>query len=122
MDNSLITNTQSRIALTPKEVAHYIGKSVSWVYKYQNVLGVKKLKGSLFFPNKEELYERLFHQEEGVEVRLHAKGKQAHGSLVQNQNRSQTGRSNKKKGTKKSHFNSAVRDEPNRHSLFNFNK
>ena len=57
--------------MTAEEVALFFGMSVSWVYKNQRKLGGVKLRGSLFFPRKEELYEHIFHQGKGVEVRLH---------------------------------------------------
>jgi hypothetical protein len=38
--------------MTPEEVAQFLRKSVSWVYKNWEALGGRKLKGSLFFPNK----------------------------------------------------------------------
>jgi len=82
MENSF-NNTKEKLVSTPKEVAYYLGKSVSWVYKNQSVLGVRKLGGSLFFPPKEELYEHLFCKEKGVEVRLHSEGQQIHQGLVQ---------------------------------------
>ena len=44
MDNSFKIEKE-QIACTPKEVAYYLGKSVSWVYKNQNELG-----GSLEVP------------------------------------------------------------------------
>jgi len=105
-----------------KEIAEYYGKSLSWVYKHQDELGVMKLGGSLFFPKKEESYERLFCREKGVEMRFHPKRKQVHGSLVQNKERSQGSRSSKKKGTHKSCFNDEVRDDSNRHGIFGFGK
>ena len=46
--NSFNTKKE-QIAFTAKEIANYLGKSVSWVYKNQNELGVRKLGGSLFF-------------------------------------------------------------------------
>ncbi len=54
--------------LTPEEVAQYLRISTSWVYKNWQALGGRKLGGSLFFPRKEDLYERLFckRQEQGV--------------------------------------------------------
>ena len=73
--------------MTPEEVALYLRKSTSWVYKNWKILGGRKLGGSLFFPKKEDLYERIFGKRKGVEVRLHPEGDQAHGSLVQNKNR-----------------------------------
>ena len=36
--------------MSPKEVAVYLHKSESWVYKNWQILGGRKLKGSLFFP------------------------------------------------------------------------
>lgn len=48
MENSF-NKTKEQFVCTPKEVAHYLGKSVSWVYKNQSELGVRKLGGSLFF-------------------------------------------------------------------------
>ena len=101
--------------LTPEEVALYLNKSVSWVYKHWEILGGRKLGGSLFFPRKEELYERIFCKGQGlVEVRLCPEEKQAHTRWLQNKNRSQKGRSKKKGGNKQSEN----RDDPNRHNLF----
>jgi predicted DNA-binding transcriptional regulator AlpA len=57
--------------LTPEEVARFLKKSTSWIYKNWQELGGRKLGGSLFFPRKEELYEHIFHQRERMEVRLH---------------------------------------------------
>ena len=57
--------------MTPKEAAEYLQKSVSWVYKNWEMLGGRKLKGSIFFPSKEDLYERLFGKREGMEIRFH---------------------------------------------------
>ena len=82
--------------MNPEEVARYLHKSISWVYKNWQILGGRKLRGSLFFPGKEDLYERLFHTGEGVEMRLHPQGNQAHINLVQNKNRGQAGRSQTK--------------------------
>ncbi len=84
--------------MTPEEVAQFLRKSPSWVYKNRQLLGGVKLGGSLFFPKKEDLYECLFKKGQRVAVRLHTERSQTHPSLVQNQNRGQTGRSRKKKG------------------------
>ena len=73
--------------LTPEEVARYLRKSTSWVYKHWQELGGRKLGGSLFFPGKEDLYERLFGKGKGVEVRLHPGGNQIHQGLVQTKTR-----------------------------------
>jgi len=102
MCNSNVDKNLNHDILTPEEVARYLRKSTSWVYKNWQELGGRKLGGSLFFPGKETLYERIFNQRKGVEIRLHPGGDQVHGSLVQNKNGGQTGRSKKKGGIKKS--------------------
>jgi len=84
--------------MTPEEVAQFLRKSPSWVYKNWQKLGAVKLGGSLFFPNKEDLYECLFNKGQRLEVRLHPQGREVHPSLVQTQNGGQTGRSKQKKG------------------------
>lgn len=56
--------------LTPEEVAEFLQKSVSWVYKHRKELGGTKLGGSVFFPCKEDLYERIFNKERKVAVQL----------------------------------------------------
>ena len=101
--------------MTPEETAQYLRKSLSWVYKNSATLGGRKLGGALFFPAKEDLYERIFCQREGVEVRLHPQGDQAYGNLVQNENRGQSSRSRKEKGDKQSETSSG---DANRHNLF----
>ena len=99
MQREFIDKENNLEIMTPEEVARYLRKSLSWVYKNWQVLGSVKLGGSLLFPKKEDLYERLFGKREGMEVRLHPEGGQVHRSLVQNQKPGQTGRS-KKKGEK----------------------
>jgi hypothetical protein len=116
MENSP-TNNNRKFVSTAKEVAEYHGKSVSWVYKYKNELGVRKLGGSLFFSNMEELHERLFCKEKRVEIRFHSEGMQTHGSVVQNKKGCQTIRIKKKKGTKESFPNISTKDDPNRYGL-----
>ena len=93
--NSTIDKKASAEIMTPEEVALFLRKSTSWVYKNWQELGGRKLGGSLFFPRKEDLYERLFYKGKGVEVRLHPGGDQAHGNLVQAKNQGQTGRGRK---------------------------
>ena len=114
---NFIDNNLNHDILTPEEVALYLRKSTSWVYKNWQALGGRKLGGSLFFPRKEDLYERLFCKGKGVEVRLHPKGDQAHRSLVQNKNRGQTGRSKKKGGNTKSATSETSSGAPNRHGI-----
>ena len=87
--------------MTPEEAAQYLRKSLSWVYKNSAALGGRKLGGSLFFPAKEDLYERIFSQREGVEVRLHPQGNPVHGNLVRDKKSGQAGRGRKKKGAEK---------------------
>jgi hypothetical protein len=82
MSNTIDTEIINDI-LTPEEVAQYLRKSPSWVYKHWQELGGRKLGGSLFFPSKENLYEHLFGKRKGVEVRLHPGGNQIHQRLVQ---------------------------------------
>jgi hypothetical protein len=38
--------------MTPEETAQYMRKSLSWVYKNADLLGGRKLGGSLFFSSK----------------------------------------------------------------------
>jgi len=101
--------------MTPEEVAQFFQKSTSWVYKNWKELGGVKLGGSLFFPNKEDLYEQLFQKRKGVEVRFHPQGNQVHRDLVQNQKRGQVGRSKEKGGAKQTGISD---EDANRHGLF----
>ena len=82
LDNKAIDNGPEADILTPEEVAQFFRKSPSWVYKNWKELGGRKLGGSLLFPKKEDLYERLFHQREGVAMISPKKesGTQKHGS------------------------------------------
>jgi hypothetical protein len=54
MQKSQIDKNLSPEIMTPEEVALYLRKSTSWVYKHWQELGGRKLGGSLFFPRKEE--------------------------------------------------------------------
>jgi hypothetical protein len=112
--NSTIDKTLTADIMTPEEVALFLRKSTSWVYKNWQELGGRKLGGSLMFPGKEDLYERLFCQGKGVEIRLHLRKDQVHGSLVQNENQGQTSRSKKKGGDTKSKTGDG---RPNRYGL-----
>ena len=113
--SSELTSGEQKRIMTIEETAQYLRKSLSWVYKNSATLGGRKLGGSLFFPAKEDLYERIFCQRKGVEVRLHPQGDQAHGKLVQNENRGQPIRGRKKKGDKQSETGAG---DANRHNLF----
>jgi hypothetical protein len=101
--------------MTPEEAAEFLHKSVSWVYKYWQELGGRKLGGSLFLPGKEDLHELLFSKGKGVEIRLHSERNPAHKCLVQDKSGSQTGRSKKKGGDTASE---TISTDPNRHGLF----
>ena len=103
--------------MTPEEVAQYLRKSKSWVYKNWQLLGGVKLRGSLFFPSQEELYERIFGKTEGVEVRLHLGGDQVHGSLVQNAKTSKGGRGQKAGRAATSSDTINAGGDPDRHNL-----
>jgi hypothetical protein len=113
-EKDLLTVAGEKDILTPEETALYLRKSLSWVYKNAELLGGRKLGGSLFFPAKEDLYERIFCKRKGMEVRLHPQENQVHGNLVQNENRSQEGRGQKERGGKES---AADRGGANRHGL-----
>jgi hypothetical protein len=118
LEDNYIDNKLTPDILTPEETAQYLRKSLSWVYKNWKILGGRKLGGSLVFPRKEELYERVFRQRQRVEVRLHPGGDQAHGGLVQNKNKSKTGRSKKKGGIKKLEAaTTRDKEDPNRYGL-----
>lgn len=103
--------------LTPEETAQYLKKSISWVYKNAGILGGRKLGGSLFFPAKEDLYEFIFCQRKGVEVRLHPERKTLHRNMVQNQKRGQADRGQKKGGNTKPRSSDDQRCNPNRHGI-----
>jgi len=100
--------------MTLQEVSQFLHKSESWVYKHWKQLGGKKLGGSLFFPEKEDLYERLFGRRKGVEIRLHPKGRKANRCLVSNKTTSKKCGRGKEERTKKSR---TADDDPNRHGL-----
>ena len=87
--------------LTPKEVAQYLKVWVSWVYKNQDILGGRKLRGSLRFPGKEDLYEHLFRKTQRMEVRFPLQQKEVSKQLLQNQDRGKRSRGRKTKGTEK---------------------
>jgi integrase len=53
---SEVDTQQNKEIMTLEEVAQYLQKSPSWVYKNWKMLGGVKLRGSLFFPSKEDLF------------------------------------------------------------------
>jgi hypothetical protein len=103
--------------LTPEEVAQYLRKSTSWVYKNWQALGGRKLGGSLFFPRKEDLYERLFGKGKGLEVRLQPGGNQTHEGLVQTKTGRPKGGRIEKGGIKKSNSDYRSARKANRHGI-----
>ncbi len=116
-----IDTTHNADIMTTEEVAQFLHKSPSWVYKNWQKLGAVKLGGSLFFPKKEDLYECLFNIRKGVEVRFHPEQAAVHRGLFQNQNGGQTSRSTKKKGGR-ARAKSAKGADPNRHGIFGASK
>jgi hypothetical protein len=116
--NSTIDKKSTADIMTPEEVALFLRKSTSWVYKNWQELGGRKLGGSLMFPGKEDLYERIFCQGKGVEVRLHLRKEQVHRSLVPNKSKSKGGRGKAKRRAKKPKYIGTNSDKANRHGLF----
>src|SRR5262245_1268082 len=114
-----VDTVASSAIMTPDEVARYLRKSTSWVYKNWQMLGGVKLRGSLFFPRKEDLYERLFSKEQGLEIRLHHRPRAIHGGMVQDQAASQAGRGPKKGGSSQRAEQSS---DANRHGLLRTDK
>jgi glycerate kinase len=117
MDHSIIDNDSHKEIMTPEEVAQYLKKSVSWVYKNWRVLGGVKLMGSIFFPRKEEIYERIFQKRQGVEVRLHPKQAEVHGSMVQHKTTGKGGRGKKTGRVEEPAGNNGSGEDANRHNL-----
>lgn len=100
--------------LCVKDVAEFLKKSSSWVYKNFKELGGVKVGGALLFPSKEKIYERLFQpNSELVAVPVPVSKTILHQSRVQDEKGSPGSRSRKKKGGKKSE----TADDPNRHGL-----
>jgi hypothetical protein len=114
---NLIERTSSYDILTVEEVAQYLRKSPSWVYKHWQALGGRKIGGSLIFPGKENLYERLFSEGQGVALRLHPEGNQTHKVLVQTKTRCEKSGSRKERRNNQPSNADVIGDDPNRHGL-----
>jgi hypothetical protein len=114
MNNTAIDSGPGSAIMTPEEVALYLHKSLSWIYRNWQMLGGVKLGGSLFFPRKEDLYERLFRKRQGVEIRFHPRRAAMYGCLVQDQAGGKERRGQKKGGNNKTIQSSG---NPNRHGL-----
>ncbi|WFS62945.1 hypothetical protein LF599_01920 [Pseudodesulfovibrio thermohalotolerans] len=53
------TKLKTRV-LYAQDVAAFLGKSVDWAYDHAEDVGGVKRGGSWFFPNEEDIYDRLF--------------------------------------------------------------
>jgi len=113
-DISIFDKTKKSGIMTPEEVAQYLQKSLSWVYKNWQLLGGRKLRGSIFFPKKEDLYEHIFNKGERMEIRFHPQGNQVYKYLVQKENRGQKRRIQKKGGDS---YTEGREGDPNRHGI-----
>lgn len=113
-----VDNSHGVEVSSPEDIARFLRKSVSWVYKHWNELGGVKVGGSIFFPDKETLNEFIFSKWKRVEVRLHPEEATVHGPVVSNQKRSQTCGGSKKGGNLKSQSGPEENNNPNRHALF----
>jgi hypothetical protein len=111
VDKNYDSTTQNGIQ-TPEEVAIYYKKSTSWVYDHWEELGGVKLGGSLFFPSKEDLYERLFNKRQRIPLRLYAKRTKTHGNVVQNKKGGK-----KSRRTAKGRVEQAGGEDSNRHGI-----
>ena len=102
--------------LCVKDVAEFLNKSRSWVYEHVEALGGVKIGGSVFFPPKERIYERLFQQtEEMVGVLFPPPKTDPHRGWIQDQERSSGRRGRKKKGGETA---AQAKARKNRHGLF----
>lgn len=110
MEKSFIDNNSHHDILTPREVAQWLRKDLSWVYRHKTELGGVKLGGCLFFPGKEQLYDSLFQKGKRVEIPLHPAQKEVCQQFLSDQSRSQKGRGRKKGGDK-------AGNNPDRHGL-----
>jgi len=102
LEKEHIDNKLNNDILTPEEVAQYLRKSKSWVYKNWKLLGGRKLRGSLIFPRKEDLYERLFGKRQGLEVRLRDERRKTPIRLLQDKKGGKTRRGKKEGRARKS--------------------
>ena len=98
-----------------KDVAKFLKRSSSWVYKNFQELGGVKVGGSVLFPAKEKIYERLFQQkEEMVGVLLPVQKTALHQSRIPKEKGCSGSRGRKKKGDQKTKEDTRT----NRHGLF----
>ena len=103
--------------LCVKDVAEFLKISQAWVYKNYKLIGGVKIGGSVRFPSRKEMYERLFQQKtEMVGVLFPSQQTALHQGRVQNQERGISRRSRKKKGGQTT---ATASDRANRHGLLN---
>ena len=107
-------NPTTSAVLTAEEVADFLNKSVSWVYKHWQELGGAKFGGSIFFPRQGDIYERIFNQKRDMAVQLQPPRPAVHRIRVQDQERGK-GSGSKKEG--RTREPAADCGEANRHGL-----
>jgi predicted DNA-binding transcriptional regulator AlpA len=109
--NSISNNEYNKEVIGVKDVAQFLGRSISWVYEHYQDLGGVKIGGSLLFPSQKEIYERLFRpKKEILRVRFPVqRGKVLEGGFQDKKSRDcGTGKKKKKLETG---------EDPNRHGL-----
>lgn len=95
------SNSHGIEVMCVKDVAAFLKRSQSWVYKNFEQLGGVKIGGSVLFPSKEKIYERLFQQQERmVGVFLPSQKETVHGSRIPEEKGRPGSRGRKKKGCK----------------------
>ena len=116
----IIDNERPPVVMIPEDVALFLRKSVSWVYKHWRELSGVKIGGSIIFPDKETLHEHIFRRKEGVEVRLHQEGAAVHRPVVPNQKGRKSSRGKKEGGNPKPQSGTSTDrgGDINRHNLF----
>ncbi len=113
------TTTHATDVMYVKDVAEFFNMSPSWVYRHYKKLGGVKIGGTVLFPKKEEIYERLFQQEEEVVgVLFPLPKKSIHKSRLQTKKR-RLGSGSRKKKTSKTIISSKTTGA-NRHGIFDF--
>jgi len=97
--------------LTVKDLVNCMPVSETWVYKNWQLLGGVKIRGRVFFPSKEIVYECIFQKGQRLASGLQSKRGPLHPRLVPIKNKSKT-----------SHDKAAKRSltkplDPNRHGF-----
>ena len=97
--------------LTVKDVASYLHKSDTWVYRHWRKLGGVKVGGSVLFPSKEIVYEYIFQKGQRLASGLQSKRGPLHPRVVPIKNKSKAGDDKAAKRTLTKPL------DPNRHGL-----